>query len=129
MSTAPQFGSTVNLTPGIVSTGNTSRTAPTNGVTVFTAGASGSILERVCAVAQGTTTVGVVRVFLVRSAVYYLLKEILVSAITPSTSIEVFRGLYTPYGSNGMKLKSGDTIYVTTNNAEAFAVWGEGSDL
>ena len=126
MATTPNFASTVRASAVVISTADTSRTAPTNVGTVFTAGASGSRIDEVSISATGTTTAGVVRLFIYNGTTYYLLQEILVSAITPSTTLAVFSYDAT---FNNLMLPSGSSLRVTTNNAESFSVIAFGGDF
>lgn len=126
MATTPNFASTVRASGVVISTADTSRTAPTNVGTVFTAGSSGSRVDEVNISATGTTTVGVVRLFIYDGTTYYLLQEILVSAITPSTTLAVFSYNVT---FNNLMLPSGFSLRATTNNAESFSVIAFGGDF
>lgn len=126
MATTPNFASTVRASAVVISTADTSRTAPTNVGTVFTAGASGSRIDEVSISATGTTTTGVVRLFIYDGTTYFLLQEILVQAITPSTSVAVFTYDTT---FNNMMLPSGYSLRATTNNAESFSVIAFGGDF
>ena len=126
MATAPQFASIVKASAAIISTADTSRTAPTNIGTVFTAGSSGSRIDEVNIIATGTTTAGVVRLWLYNGTTYYLFQEILVTPITPSTSIAVFSSTST---YNNLMLPSGWSLRATTNNAEEFDIIAFGGDF
>jgi hypothetical protein len=77
-------------------------------------------------VATGTTTAGVVRIFVYNGTNYFLLREVLVSAITPSTTVAVFSS--TLVFSN-LVIPTGYSIRVTTNNAETFHVSAFGGDF
>jgi hypothetical protein len=112
-------------------TADTSRTAPAAAGTVYTAvtaasGGTGAIIQTLSVVAVGTTTAGVVRLFRHNGSAYFLLREFLVTAITPSTTIESWK-LTTAQGAdvNGrltlnLLLQPGDSLRITTHNAEAF---------
>lgn len=79
-------------------------------------------------VAAGTTTAGVIRIFYYDGSQTRLLKELLVSAITPSTSIEVWNDDWaldeTNWATAGhrtwLTVRKGDEIRISTNNAESF---------
>lgn len=126
MSAAPQFASAVRVSAVSISTADTSRTSPTNVGTVFTAGESGSRIDEVDIIATGTTTTGVVRLWIYTGSAYYLLQEVLVSAITPSVSVSSFSAVYT---FNNLMLPSGYSLRATTNNAESFNVIAFGGDF
>lgn len=126
MATTPNFASTVRASAVVISTADTSRTAPTNVGTVFTAGASGSRIDEVSISATGTTTAGAVRLFIYNGTTYFLLQEIIVQAITPSTTLAVFSYDVT---FNNLMLPSGHSLRATTNNAESFSVIAFGGDF
>jgi hypothetical protein len=93
---------------------------------VFTAGSSGSRVDEVNIVSTGTTTAGVVRLWVYTGSVYYLLSEVLVTAITPSTTQAVFNSTLT---YNNLMLPSGYSLRATTNNSESFNVIAFGGDF
>lgn len=82
----PNYAITPAVNCGVVTTGDTSRTAPTNKATVFTAGASGSRIERLAICAIGTTVASLLRIFLYNGTTYFLYYETPVPAVTPSVS-------------------------------------------
>lgn len=126
MATSPNFAATVRLSAGALSTADTSRTSPTNVVTIFTAGSNGSRIDEVDITATGTTTAGVVRLFIYTGTTYYLLQEVLVTAITPSTTVATFTSTLT---FNNLMLPSGHSLRATTNNSESFHVIAFGGDF
>lgn len=126
MAAAPSFAATPRVSAANIATADTSRTSPTNVGTVFTAGSSGSRIDEVNIVATGTTTAGVVRLWVYTGSTYYLLSETLVSAITPSTTIAVFSSTAT---FNNFMLPSGHSLRATTNNSESFNVIAFGGDF
>lgn len=126
MAAAPSFAATVRASAANIATADTSRTAPTNVGTVFTAGSSGSRIDEVNIISTGTTTTGVVRLWVYTGSTYYLLSETLVSAITPSTSIAVFSSTST---FNNLMLPSGYSLRATTNNSESFNIIAFGGDF
>ena len=90
MASTPQFAATVRCGIGTLSTADTARTGvPTNPVTIFTAGTSGSRIDQIDITANGTTSLGVVRLWIYNGTTYYLYQEVLVDAFTPSTTISV----------------------------------------
>ena len=126
MATTPNFASTVRASAVVISTAETSRTAPTNVGTVFTAGAAGSRVDEVRINSTGTSTAGAVRLFVYNGTTYYLLQEVMVTATTPSTTTSVFQYVLT---YNNLLLPSGWSLRATTNNAESFAVIALGGDF
>ena len=126
MAAAPNFAATVRFSAANIATADTSRTSPTNVGTVFTAGSSGSRIDEVNIVATGTTTAGVVRLWIYTGSTYYLLSETIVTAITPSTTLAVFSSTST---FNNLMLPSGHSLRATTNNSESFNVIAFGGDF
>jgi hypothetical protein len=128
MTTTPQFASTVKTGVVSIGTAETSRgaTTPTNFGILITAASNGTRIDEITIVATGTTTAGVVRIFVYNGSTYYLLREVLVSAITPSTTVAVFSS--TLVFSN-LVIPSTYSIRVTTNNSETFHVTAFGGDF
>ena len=91
--------------------------------TLFTAGANGSFFEGFRYQAEGTTTAGVIRVFIQAAGAgnFELIKELLVTAITPSASVLADSQEWLPV--NGITLGAGDVVKVGTHNAETFSAW------
>lgn len=115
MATDPAFAATVNVGSGLVpGTADTSRTAPTNVTTVFTAGSSGSKVESIVMQGVGTTVDGVVCLFRHDGSTYHLIDEFTIKAITPSTTVVAHREART---YSNLLLKNGETLRVTTQIA------------
>lgn len=126
MASSPAFAATPRNSDVNITTADTSRTAPTNVGTVFTAGASGSRIDSVIITATGTTTAGVVRLWVYTGTVYFLMSETLVTVITPSVTVGVFTA---SLSFNTLLLPSGYSLRATTNNAESFNVLAFGGDF
>ncbi len=119
MSTAAQYASTINSAQAQVSTANTARDGSGTLATILSAGASGTRIDDIAIVATGTTTAGVIRLFLHDGTNARLWREILVTAITPSTTQAVWsQYLY----DLGLTLKTGWSLRASTHNAETFNV-------
>jgi hypothetical protein len=119
MSASAQYASTAKTAVAQISTANTARDGTGTIATVFTAGASGSRIDDILITATGTTTAGVVRLFLHDGTNARLWKEVLVSAITPSTTVSPFSSTL---NSQALVLQSGWSLRASTNNAETFNV-------
>ena len=128
MSITPQFASVVETGVVSIGTADTSRTSPALNAfgTLITAALNGTRIDEINIVATGATTSGVVRIFIHNGANYFLLREVLVPAITPSTTVAVFSS--TLVFSN-LVIPTGYSIRVTTNNAETFHVTAFGGDF
>lgn len=126
----PIFSQALRLAATSIATANTNRDGSGTIGPVFTAGANGSIVDHVDISAAGTTTAGVVRLFLYDGSTYYLWREILVGFITPSTTVAAFfYSLDCSQRSSALYLPSGWSLRASTHNAETFKVAAFGSDL
>lgn len=127
MASAPSFAATPRQGIGQVTAANTNRDGTGTLVDILVAGASGSRIEQIVVQAVVTTTAGVVRLFLNDGTNTRLYKELLVTAITPSATVEAFRTTFSP--SFGLVLPTGWTLKASTHNAEAFNVFAVGGDF
>jgi hypothetical protein len=126
----PIFVQTVRHAREVISTANTNRDGTGTIVTIFSAGSNGSIIDHIDIVAIGTTTAGVIRLFVHDGANSRLWKEILVGAITPSTIIAVFmHSIDCSLPANALYLPSGYSLRAAPHNAESFIVHASGGDL
>ncbi len=126
MATTVNYASTPRCGQGQVATANTNRDGTGTLGNVFAAGASGSRIDSVKIVATGTTTAGVVRLFIYDGTNNRLLSEHLVGAITPSTTVEVYNTEITY--ENGLILPTNYILKASTNNAETFNLHAIGGD-
>jgi len=127
MATSPNFSATLRTTVNQVSTANTNRDGTGTIVTCFTAGTNGSRIE---VQATGTTTVGMVRLFLNDGTNTRLLREVPIAAITPSGTVPAFQiplifGDYVPL----LLPTSSWSLRAATNNAETFNITVYGGDF
>jgi hypothetical protein len=130
MASTPIFAATPKVGNASLSLADASRTAPTNVGTVLSGGASGTRVERVVVYATGTTTAGIVRLFLYDGSAYHLLSEISVTAITPSGTVGSFNAVVDFSGPNSVLIvPSGWSLRATTHNAESFQVTAFGGDF
>ena len=87
----------------------------------------GTVVELVRVVAKGTTTAGIIRLFINDGgSEQFLLHEIVVSAITPSASVAVFTAEWTP--SQPLRLPENFWLRASTHNAEDFVIYAFGGD-
>lgn len=126
----PIFAQAPRHAVAAISTANTNRDGSGTIVAVFTAGSNGSAIDNIQITATGTTTAGVVRLYKHNGSTAFLWKEILVGAITPSTSVAVFmRRIDCSRPENACYLPSGWSLRASTHNAETFNVHAEGADF
>jgi hypothetical protein len=95
MSTQAQYASTPKIGVGVVTTGDTSRTAPTNVVDIFTAGANGSRIDRINLAGIGTTLASTIRLFLVPGNQGAPIQSITYSGTTATVTTTEAHGLAT----------------------------------
>jgi hypothetical protein len=126
MAIAPNFAATPRVGAVLISTADTSRSAPTNVGTVLTAGSSGSRIDEINVVAMGTTTANVVRLFLFDGTNYFLMQEVLIAPLTPSVTAPVVTYIST---YSNLMLPNGWSLRATTNNAESYEVLAFGGDF
>lgn len=130
MAAKPAFAATPRQSSGAATTADTSYTAPTNAVAVFTAGASGSRVERLRLMCTGTSLAGLVNIFLYDGTTYRLIRSIVTAAITASATVA-------PWGSDdsgtivfpgGLQLPAGYSIRIATTVAQTIVGSAEGGD-
>ncbi|MFM0101996.1 hypothetical protein PQR01_00410 [Paraburkholderia rhynchosiae] len=124
MSTQPQYANTARIGVGQVSTGDTSRTAPTNFANVITAGQNGSRIDRINLQAIGTTIASMVRLFLLPGAIGMTLASLTFSGTTATATTTTPHGLV-----NGQTINirgcfpspyNADNVAVTVTSATSF---------
>ena len=120
MATAAQYAATARTAVGQVTTANTNRNGTGTIATIFTGGTNGSRIDDISIVATGTTTAGVVRLFLNDGTTSYLWQEILVTAITPSTTVQVFS--FALLNQALILASSSWSLRASTNNSETFNI-------
>jgi hypothetical protein len=119
MSTTANYAATPRAAFGQVSVANTNRDGTGTIATIFTAGASGSRVDDVVIVATGTTTAGMVRLFLHNGTDARLWVEVPVSAATPSGTVQAFTASLL---NQSLILPTGWSLRASTHNAETFNV-------
>jgi len=128
MAATINFAATPRVGAVNISTANTNRDGTGTVGTVITAGASGTRIERIRVQATGTTTAGVVRLFLHDGTNFWPLEEILISAVTPSGTVAAFTGSITFGDTRPLTLPASWSIRASTHNAETFCVTAHGAD-
>ena len=107
-----------------VTAANTNRDGTGTLATIYTAAASafGSRVDRLAINAPGTTTAGMIRLFIANSGggSIRLIREIPVIAITPSATQPAFS--VEVVFDNGLILDNGATLRASTHNAETFNI-------
>lgn len=123
MTTQAQYAATPNNgTPVIALTANGgTKTTPTNTVTVFTAGASGSRIDDLYIAALGTNIANTISLYLYDGSTYHLFNEQATAAITPAAGTPVFQLFLTNLAiiiKTGWSLRAG----VTSTEANGYKI-------
>lgn len=127
MATSPQFATTPRIGLGQVTAANTNRDGTGTLVNIITGVAAGTKIQEVAIQATGTTTAGMVRLYLFDGTNNRLFDEFVVSAITVGASTAAFR---TSKSYDNLTLPSASWILkASTHNAETFNVVALGADL
>ena len=119
MATTAQYASTVQNASAQVTTANTNRNGTGTIVSVMTGATNGTRIDDIYIVATGTTTAGVVRLYISDGTNIRLWQEIIVPAVTPSTTVPVFS--YTLL-NQALILENGWSLQASTNNSETFNI-------
>jgi hypothetical protein len=116
--TVPIFPLTPHVGMGQLTVANANRDGTTGTyVTLFSAGANGSMIGLIPLHAAVTTTAGMVRLFLTDGSTTRLIDEIPVSAVTPGANTEAWSDVSTVL--YGQVIPSGWSIKASTEKAEA----------
>lgn len=132
MASIANFAATPKVGIGQISTANTNRDGTGTIGTVFSAGSSGSRIDAIGIKATGTTTAGMIRLFIHDGSNARLLTEVPVIAVTPSGTAPAWEA---QLNTNTMSqvlpiiLPTGYSLRAATNNAETFNVIAAGGDL
>lgn len=120
MSADPAFGSVPRVASNVLGTFDASLTAPSNVATILTGVAAGTQVEEIIVLGLATTVAEVVNIFLYDGSVYHLYDQMLITAVTSSTTAAAFRqvnrygDLFLP--STSWSLRATHTI--TTNDSK-----------
>lgn len=120
MANNAQFVATPKNGVAQVSVANTARDGTGTLSTVYTAGATGARIDSLVVTATGTTTAGMIRLFISDNTDSRLIKELPVVAVTPSGTIPAWNAEVRFDG--GLVLQATWTLKASTNNAETFSI-------
>ena len=90
MASTPNFAATARIGSGLLTTADTSLTAPSTVTTIITAVAAGTRIESIEVQAVATTVAGLVNLFLHDGTTYSLWQQVPISAVTVSTTNPAF---------------------------------------
>lgn len=91
MATTAQYASTPKIGSALLTTADTSLTAPTTVGTVFTAGTNGSRIDYIDIQGVATTTATIVNLFIFDGTNHFLYNQVPVQAITASNTAPAFQ--------------------------------------
>ena len=132
MSSQAQYASVPRCGIGQVNAANPHRDGTGTMGTILTAGANGSRIDRIVVQATGTTTAGVVRLFVNDGTSSRLYCELPVAAITASSSARVFNGTFQAVTTPDLfplVLPTGYSLRASTEKAETFNIIAVGGDF
>lgn len=124
MSTTANYAGTPQSGAVVISTANPNRDGTGTIGTVLTAGTSGSRIDALDIQAVGTTTAGMVRLFLHNGTAAFLLAEIPVQANTPSATAPAWSVQVNSNNNMNFPLimATGFSLRASTEKAESFNV-------
>jgi hypothetical protein len=117
MSTSAQYAATPKVGSALLTTADTSLTAPTTVGTVLSAGASGSRIDYIEVIGVATTVASLVNLFIYDGTTYFLWAQIPVLAITTSTTAPSFVANLSSNGNANilpLNLPTGYSLRATT---------------
>ena len=121
MSTSAQYASTPVFGAALLTTADTSLTAPTTIGTVITAGASGTRIDFIEIQGVATTVAGIVNLFIYNGTTYHLWQQIPIIAVTSSTTATAFSTVTSTNNTPNvmpMIIPTGYTLRATTTIAQ-----------
>ena len=127
---SPIFTLTPQIGRARISTANTNRDGTGTLGDVITGGANGTRVGRIVITATSTTTAGMVRLYIYDGTNTRLWKEIPVSAITPSATVQAFTAtIASPDSDPLLVLPVNYVLRASTHNAETFDVIAHAGDF
>lgn len=121
MATTAQYASIPKVGSALLTTADTSLTAPTTVGTVFTAGSSGSRIDYIEIQGVANTVAGLINLFIFDGTTYFLWQQVPVLPVTSSATSPAFTAnLSSNANANFMPLSfpSGYSLRATTSTAQ-----------
>lgn len=121
MSTTAQYASTPKVGSALLTTADTSLTAPTTVGTVLSAGSSGTRIDYINIQGVATTVAGLINLFIYDGTTYSLWQQVPVLAVTSSTTVPAWSAvLSSNSNANVMPLTipTGYSLRATTSVAQ-----------
>ena len=121
MAVAAQYASVPKVGSALLTTADTSLTAPTTVGTVFTAGSSGSRIDYIDIQGVATTAAGLINLFIFDGTTYFLWQQIPVQAVTSSTTLPAFSVVLSSNSNANimpLTIPTGFSLRATTSTAQ-----------
>lgn len=121
MSTSAQYASTPKFGSAVLTTADTSLTAPTTVGTIVSAGASGTRIDYIEVMGVATTVAGLINLFVYDGTNYILWQQIPVQAITTATTTPSYTAAISSNGNANvmpLTLPTGYSLRATTTVAQ-----------
>lgn len=118
MATSAQYAATPKVGSALLTTADTSLTAPTTVGTVLTAGASGTRIDYIDIQAVATTVASNINLFIYDGTTYILWAQVNVIAVTSSTTSPAFQATLSSNGNSNLMpltLPTGYSLRATTS--------------
>lgn len=119
MASSAQYAATPCTSAAIISTANPNRDGTGAVALLLASQPTGARIDDINIQALGVTTAGMVRFYLRKGALYYPLREVTVSAVTPSATLPAFNFQLL---NLAWVINTGWELVVSTEKAESFAV-------
>jgi hypothetical protein len=125
----PIFPKTPVVGLGQATVANTARDGTGTLVSVLTGATDGTRVHRIVIKSTVTTTAGMIRLFIYDgSSITRLWREIPITAITVSGTVQGFEEIIELFGEQALHLPNGYILKAGTHNAEAINVIAEGAN-
>ena len=121
MSTTAQYASTPKFGSAVLTTADTSLTAPSTVGTIVSAGASGTRIDYIEVMGVATTVAGLINLFVFDGTNYILWQQIPVQAITTATTTPSYTAAISSNGNANvmpLTLPTGYSLRATTTVAQ-----------
>ena len=117
MSTSAQYASVPKVGSALLTTADTSLTAPSTVGTVLTAGASGTRIDYIDIIGVATTTASIINLFIFDGTNYFLWTQVPVIAVTSGTTAVSYQAALSSNGNSNimpLTLPTGHSLRATT---------------
>lgn len=121
MAANAQYAATPKVGSALLTTADTSLTAPTTVGTVVTAGASGTRIDYIDIQGVATTVAGIINLFLFDGTNYILWNQVPVIAVTSSTTAVAFQAVLSSNSNANimpLTIPTGWSLRATTSTAQ-----------